>query len=27
VALGACIAASDEKIYQKLQATGCLIEV
>lgn len=27
VALGACIAASDEKIYQKLQVTGCLIEV
>ena len=27
VALGACIAASDEKIYQKLIATGCLLEV
>lgn len=27
VALGACIAASDEKIYQKLAATGCLLEV
>lgn len=26
VALGACIAASDERIYQKLIATGCLIE-
>ena len=27
VALGACIAASDDRIYQKLIATGCLIEV
>ena len=27
VALGACIAASDEKIWQKLSATGCLLEV
>ena len=27
VALGACIAASDDKIYQKLSATGCLLEV
>ncbi len=27
VALGACIAASDEKIFQKLAATGCLLEV
>ncbi len=27
VALGACIAASDDKIYQKLAATGCLIEI
>ena len=27
VARGACIAASDDKIYQKLQQTGCLLEV
>ena len=27
VALGACIAASDDKIFQKLSATGCLLEV
>ena len=27
VARGACIAASDDKIYQKLQLTGCLLEV
>ena len=27
VALGACIAASDDRIYQKLSATGCLLEV
>ena len=27
VALGACIAASDDKIFQKLAATGCLLEV
>lgn len=27
VACGACIAASDDKIYQKLQLTGCLLEV
>ena len=27
VALGACMAASDEKIYQKLAATGCLLEI
>ena len=27
VAIGACIAASDEKIYQKLVATGSLLEV
>lgn len=27
VALGACIAASDERIYQKLSATGCLLEL
>ncbi len=27
VALGACIAASDDKIAQKLAATGCLLEV
>lgn len=27
VALGACIAASNDRIYQKLIATGCLIEV
>lgn len=27
VALGACAAASDDKLYQKLEATGCLLEV
>lgn len=27
VALGACAAASDERLYQKLAATGCLLEV
>ena len=27
VALGACIAASDDKIFQKLAATGCLLEL
>ena len=27
VALGTCIAAADERIYQKLAATGCLLEV
>ena len=27
VATGACIAASDNKIYEKLKATGCLLEV
>ena len=27
VALGACIAASDDKIFQKLAATGCLLEI
>ena len=27
VALGACIAASDERIYQKLGFTGCLLEI
>ena len=27
VARGACIAAYDDKIYQKLQLTGCLLEV
>lgn len=27
VALGACAAASDEKLYQKLLASGCLLEV
>ena len=27
VALGACAAASDEKLYQKLAATGCLLEI
>ena len=27
VALGACIAASDDRIYQKLEATGCLLEI
>lgn len=27
VALGACIAAADERIYQKLAMTGCLLEI
>ena len=27
VALGACAAAADERIFQKLAATGCLLEV
>ena len=27
VALGACAAASDDKLYQKLLSTGCLLEV
>ena len=27
VALGACIAASDDKIFQKLAASGCLLEI
>jgi len=27
VALGACIAASDDRIYQKLGFTGCLLEI
>ena len=27
VALGACIAASDDRIFQKLAATGCVLEV
>jgi len=27
VALGCCIAASDDRVYQKLSASGCLLEV
>ena len=27
VALGACIAASDDKIYSRLEASGCILEV